>query len=270
MKYILLSFSFLLVLFGQSQVWVTSADQNMLLKKRDIVVANDEKKLPFIEVNDKIRFQTVDGFGFTLTGGSAQLINKMEASQKINLLQELFGSNENSIGISYLRLSIGASDLDSFVFSYDDLPLGETDPELRKFSLSSDTINLIPILKRVLKINPDIKNKPAESRIRELITEAVNFECEFITEALPVSLIGMNSDMMKEYIRFCADRLMRQLGYSEIYNSKNPFDWMELISMQGKTNFFERKVSEYQKAGVVNSTKEGVGNNFSFSTDIDF
>jgi ribonucleoside-diphosphate reductase beta chain len=115
-----------------------------------------------------------------------------------------------------------------------------------------------------------IKNKPAESRIRELITEAVNFECEFITEALPVSLIGMNSDMMKEYIRFCADRLMRQLGYSEIYNSKNPFDWMELISMQGKTNFFERKVSEYQKAGVVNSTKEGVGNNFSFSTDIDF
>ena len=115
-----------------------------------------------------------------------------------------------------------------------------------------------------------IQNKPAESRIRELITEAVNFECEFITEALPVSLIGMNSDMMKEYIRFCADRLMRQLGYSEIYNSKNPFDWMELISMQGKTNFFERKVSEYQKAGVVNSTKEGVGNNFSFSTDIDF
>lgn len=65
----------------------------------------------------------------------------------------------------------------------------------------------------------------------------------------------MNSDMMKEYIRFVADRLMRQLGYNNIWDAKNPFDWMELISMQGKTNFFERKVSEYQKAGVVNSTK---------------
>lgn len=112
--------------------------------------------------------------------------------------------------------------------------------------------------------------KPPESRIRELITEAVAFECEFITEALSVSLIGMNAENMKDYIKFCADRLMRQLGYSNIYNAKNPFDWMELISMQGKTNFFERKVSEYQKAGVVNSTKEGNGNNFAFSTDIDF
>ena len=115
-----------------------------------------------------------------------------------------------------------------------------------------------------------IQNKPSESRIVELVTEAVAFECEFITEALPVSLIGMNSANMIEYIKFCADRLMRQLGYSNIYNAKNPFDWMELISMQGKTNFFERKVSEYQKAGVVNSTKEGNGNAFAFSTDIDF
>lgn len=115
-----------------------------------------------------------------------------------------------------------------------------------------------------------IKDKPSEARVRELITEAVAFECEFITEALPVSLIGMNQDMMKEYIKFVADRLMRQLGYGNVYNAKNPFDWMELISMQGKTNFFERKVSEYQKAGVVNSTKEAAGSNFAFSTDMDF
>jgi glucosylceramidase len=157
MKYILFSFSFLLGLFAQAQIWITAPDQTMLLKKKELVLVKDEKKLPLIEVNDQIRFQTVDGFGFTLTGGSAQLINKIEASQKINLLQELFGSNENSIGVSYLRLSIGASDLDSFVFSYDDLPVGETDTELEKFSLSSDTINLIPILKQVLKIKPGIK-----------------------------------------------------------------------------------------------------------------
>lgn len=113
-------------------------------------------------------------------------------------------------------------------------------------------------------------NKPAESRVRELVSEAVAFECEFITEALPVSLIGMNAEMMKEYIKFVADRLMRSLGYGNLYNAKNPFDWMELISMQGKTNFFEKRVSEYQKAGVTNSTKDPAGSQFTFSTDMDF
>lgn len=114
-----------------------------------------------------------------------------------------------------------------------------------------------------------IQDKPSEARIRELITEAVAFESEFITEALPVSLIGMNADQMKEYIKFVADRLMRTLGYSEIYNAKNPFDWMELISMQGKTNFFEKKVSEYQKAGVSTASKTD-GNMFDFNTEVDF
>lgn len=115
-----------------------------------------------------------------------------------------------------------------------------------------------------------IQNKPSESRIRELIMEAVDFECEFITDALPVSLIGMNADSMKEYIRFVADRLSRTLGYSNIYGASNPFDWMELISMQGKTNFFEKRVAEYQKAGVMNSVKDVPGNQFAFSTDMDF
>ena len=116
-----------------------------------------------------------------------------------------------------------------------------------------------------------IQDKPSEARIRELIIEAVDFECDFITDALPVSLIGMNAESMKEYIRFVADRLMRSLGYNNIWDAKNPFDWMELISMQGKTNFFERKVSEYQKAGVANSSKDGTaGAQFNFSTDMDF
>ncbi len=115
-----------------------------------------------------------------------------------------------------------------------------------------------------------IQQKPSKERIEALIREAVALEQEFITEALPVSLIGMNADLMKEYIRFVADRLMRTLGYEDIFGAKNPFDWMELISMQGKTNFFEKRVAEYQKAGVMNSTKSEGANAFEFSTSMDF
>lgn len=111
-----------------------------------------------------------------------------------------------------------------------------------------------------------IEEKLPEATVASLISEAVEFEMEFITEALSVSLIGMNADMMKEYIKFVADRLMLELGYSEIYNAQNPFDWMELISLQGKTNFFEKRVSEYQKAGVLTGSKASAG----FNLDADF
>jgi len=118
-----------------------------------------------------------------------------------------------------------------------------------------------------LLYNKYIIDKPSPEKVKALISEAVEFEQEFITEALPVSLIGMNSEMMKSYIEFVADRLMWQLGYSEIYGAKNPFDWMELISLQGKTNFFEKRVSEYQKAGVMTKDKN---DNFEFTMDADF
>lgn len=113
-----------------------------------------------------------------------------------------------------------------------------------------------------------LQNKPSLEAVKSLIMGAVEFEQEFISEALPVSLIGMNADMMKEYIEFVADRLMMELGYEPIYNSQNPFDWMELISLQGKTNFFEKRVAEYQKAGVMNSISDGAG--AEFSMDMDF
>jgi ribonucleoside-diphosphate reductase beta chain len=87
-------------------------------------------------------------------------------------------------------------------------------------------------------------------RVHQIIGEAVEYEEEFVRDALPVSLIGMNADWMCQYIRFCADRLVYQLGYEKPYGARNPFDWMELISLQGKTNFFEKRVAEYQKAGV--------------------
>ena len=96
-----------------------------------------------------------------------------------------------------------------------------------------------------------LQNKLSKNEVNQIISEAVNIEIEFITESLPCSLIGMNKDEMKKYIKFVADRLLLQLGYNKIYNEKNPFDFMEMISMEQKGNFFEVKTSEYQKAGVM-------------------
>lgn len=108
-------------------------------------------------------------------------------------------------------------------------------------------------------------NKLSQEKIYQMIDEAVTIEKEFITEALPVELIGMNSRLMSQYIEFCADRLIYALGYQKVYNVQNPFEWMEMISLQGKTNFFERRVGEYQKANVMASDEDKV-----FRLDADF
>jgi ribonucleoside-diphosphate reductase beta chain len=100
--------------------------------------------------------------------------------------------------------------------------------------------------------NNHLKNKVPKERIREILVDALNIEREFITESLPVSLIGMNAKLMTQYLEFVTDRLLVELECEKEYNSTNPFDFMDMISLQGKTNFFEKKVSEYQKAGVVN------------------
>jgi len=99
----------------------------------------------------------MDGFGFALTGGSAILINSMDPEARSNLLNELFNDDENSISVSYLRISIGASDLSDRVFTYNDLPKGEADPEMKRFSLEPEKKDLIPVLKKILEINPEIK-----------------------------------------------------------------------------------------------------------------
>ena len=96
-------------------------------------------------------------------------------------------------------------------------------------------------------------NKVPKDRIRTIIIDALTIEREFITESLPVSLIGMNSNLMTQYLEFVTDRLLVELGCEREYNTPNPFDFMDMISLQGKTNFFEKKVAEYQKAGVMNS-----------------
>lgn len=139
--------------------WLTKGDQTALLKKQTGLIAfnSSANTNPIVEVDSTITYQTVDGFGFSLTGGSAYVINRLSASEKAALLQELFGSGDNSISISYLRVSIGASDLSTEVFSYNDLPAGQTDVNLNNFSLSKDTIDVIPLLKEILLINPKIK-----------------------------------------------------------------------------------------------------------------
>lgn len=112
-----------------------------------------------------------------------------------------------------------------------------------------------------------LNNKLSAERIYSIITDAVKIEQEFITEALPVALIGMNARLMSQYIEFVADRLLLSLGYDAIYNVGNPFDFMEMISLQGKTNFFEKRVSEYQKAGVASTTESKDNNKFSLDED---
>lgn len=96
-----------------------------------------------------------------------------------------------------------------------------------------------------------LNEKPSDEEVRDIIIEAVDFEKEFVADALPVSLIGMNADLMQQYIEFVADRLLISLGQDKYFNTTNPFPWMELISLQGKTNFFEKRVGDYQKAGVM-------------------
>uniref|UniRef100_H2Y5M4 Uncharacterized protein n=1 Tax=Ciona savignyi TaxID=51511 RepID=H2Y5M4_CIOSA len=110
-----------------------------------------------------------------------------------------------------------------------------------------------------------LKHKPSEERVVEIVKDAVAIEQEFLTEALPVALIGMNNTLMKQYIEFVADRLLMELGCSKVFKSENPFDFMELISLEGKTNFFEKRVGEYQKAGVMAKAED-----MKFTLDADF
>lgn len=138
--------------------WLTKGDQTVKLQKQSTIIAFNSQPNSYqnIEIDTNQKFQTVQGFGYTLTGGSVEVINKLPAAQKQSLLQEIFGNSETSIGVSYLRLSIGASDLNSEVFSYNDIPAGETDLQLAKFSMAKDQ-PVIDMLKEILLINPNIK-----------------------------------------------------------------------------------------------------------------
>jgi glucosylceramidase len=140
-------------------LWMTTKDETSLLERQNVKYRFNSPNnfYEFIEVDSAIQFQTVDGFGYTFTGGSAKVLNRLSPYLKQQLLEELFGKKGNSIGVSYLRLSIGASDLNDFSFSYNDLESGETDLPMENFTLSHDLTDLIPLLKEVKAINPEIR-----------------------------------------------------------------------------------------------------------------
>jgi len=139
--------------------WLTKGDQSALLQKQNISLnfSDARNNNPTIEVDPNTTFQSIDGFGYTLTGGSASLINALPAEDKDKLLNELFGNADNAIAVSYLRVSIGASDLSATPFTYNDLAEGETDQSLSKFSIAKEQADLIPVLKKIVAINPSIK-----------------------------------------------------------------------------------------------------------------
>jgi len=156
-----LNTTFLFAQPGQIESWITNPDRSALFEKQPENIAFSEKNNgrggSTIVIDDSQQMQTIDGFGFALTGGSAELLMKMSSNERTKILKELFAWDDKNIGVSYIRLSIGASDMNSFVFSYDDLQKGEADFELKKFSLAQDYKDVIPVMKEILAINPAIK-----------------------------------------------------------------------------------------------------------------
>lgn len=145
----------------QAQIWTSTADASVQLVKHPLTKIENTATIPSgiikVKVNPQKTYQTMEGFGYALTGGSAQVIHHLSKEKRKALINEIFGSSSSSLGVSYIRISMGASDLDAEVFSYCDLPKNEVDPQLTHFNLSKDTVHLIPILKEILAIQPNIK-----------------------------------------------------------------------------------------------------------------
>jgi glucosylceramidase len=143
----------------QVSVWLTTSDRSSLFEQQPekISFTSSRAENKSIEIDGATTYQTIDGFGFALTGGSAMHMIRMSGNARAALIKELFSTEGKAIGISYLRLSIGASDLNEKVFSYDDLPEGQTDPEMQHFDLGPDRKDVIPVMKEILKISPHIK-----------------------------------------------------------------------------------------------------------------
>ena len=143
----------------EASIWLTNPDRTALfqLQSPPVPFTSSPAKEPIIDVDESKTFQTIDGFGFAVTGGSAQLLMRMSPDKRAAVLRELYADDGNNIGSSYIRVSVGSSDMNDHVYSYDDMPEGQTDPTMAKFSLDPDKEDVIPVLKEILAINPKIK-----------------------------------------------------------------------------------------------------------------
>jgi len=143
----------------QARLWLTTSDRSQLLsaEQAPLRFSASSSSLPTVEVNDDAQYQPIDGFGFAITGGSAQLLMRMEPAKRHALLEELFAPSGEGIHSSYLRVTIGSSDMNARVYSYDDLPEGQTDAAMAHFSLAPDKAEVIPVLQEILAINPHIQ-----------------------------------------------------------------------------------------------------------------
>jgi len=143
----------------EASIWLTNPDRTALfqLQSPPVPFTSLPAKEPIIDIDESKTFQTIDGFGFAVTGGSAQLLMRMSPNKRAAVLRELYADDGNNIGSSYIRVSVGSSDMNDHVYSYDDMPEGQTDPTMAKFSLDPDKEDVIPVLKEILAINPKIK-----------------------------------------------------------------------------------------------------------------
>ena len=142
-----------------AQLWLSTVDHSsaFTLQPGPLHFSDSAENLPIISVNDMQQFQPIEGFGFAVTGGSAQLLMRMSPDKRAALLKQVFSPEGDGIGASYIRLSIGSSDMNDHAYSYDDMPAGQTDPSLKNFSLAIDRADVIPVVKEILAIDPQIK-----------------------------------------------------------------------------------------------------------------
>jgi glucosylceramidase len=231
-------------------LWLTTADQSRLLEEVDMLSFVDKTNVStVIEVDTSRKFQTIDGFGYSLTGGSADLINqRLSAPKRRKLLEELFLADGKNIGVSYLRISIGASDLDDHVFSYCDLPPGQTDPQMKRFTLKEDLENLIPVLKEILALNPDIKimgspwSAPVWMKTNNL-PKAGSLKPEFY-DAYALYFVKYIQEMAKEGIPINAVTLQNE--------PENPHNTPSMLMTAGEqADFVKRNLGPaFEKAGI--------------------
>jgi glucosylceramidase len=219
---------------SQMEAWVTNPDRSSLFQQQ-------AQPIPFrngggargsvIVVDAALQMQSMEGFGYALTGGSAELLVKMSQEARAKVLRQIFGLDGNGLGVSYLRLTIGASDLNSFVFSYDDLAPGETDSDLKKFDLGPDKKDVIPVLKEILAISPNIKilgspwSAPAWMKTNNNVRGgALKEDCY---PAYALYLVKYVQEMKKEGIAIDAITIQ-----NEPLNSKNTPSMQWLLNQQ--------------------------------------